>query len=179
MHGRLRPEQKDAAMAAFASGAAPVMVCTTVIEVGVDVPEASVMLILDADHFGISTLHQLRGRIGRSDIPGICLLVSGADEESVAGERLLALAATTDGFLLAEKDLELRREGDVLGAAQSGGRNSLRLLRVVRDRDVIEYARKDADALVAADPGLAAHPVLAAAIAEWVDPGRAEFLEKS
>ena len=179
MHGRLRPEEKDAAMAAFASGAAPVMACTTVIEVGVDVPEASVMLILDADHFGISTLHQLRGRIGRSDIPGICLLVSRADEASLAGERLATLAGTTDGFALAEKDLELRREGDVLGAAQSGGRNSLRLLRVVRDRDVIEQARKDAQAVVDADPGLAAHPALAEAIAEWVDPKRAEFLERS
>jgi ATP-dependent DNA helicase RecG len=179
MHGRLRPEEKDAAMAAFASGAAPVMVCTTVIEVGVDVPLASVMLILDADHFGISTLHQLRGRIGRSDIPGICLLVSHADEASLAGERLAALAGTTDGFVLAEKDLELRREGDVLGAAQSGGRNSLRLLRVVRDRDIIEQARKDAQALVEADPSLVHHPALAAAIAEWIDPERAEFLERS
>jgi ATP-dependent DNA helicase RecG len=179
MHGRLRPEEKDAAMAAFASGAAPVMVCTTVIEVGVDVPQASVMLILDADHFGISTLHQLRGRIGRSDIPGICLLVSHADEASLAGERLAALAGTTDGFVLAEKDLELRREGDVLGAAQSGRRNSLRLLRVVRDRDIIEQARKDAQALVEADPSLTGHPALADAIAEWVDPERAEFLERS
>jgi ATP-dependent DNA helicase RecG len=179
MHGRLRPEEKDAAMAAFASGAAPVMVCTTVIEVGVDVPQASVMLILDADHFGISTLHQLRGRIGRSDIPGICLLVSHADEASLAGERLAALAGTTDGFVLAEKDLELRREGDVLGAAQSGGRNSLRLLRVVRDRDVIEQARKDAQALVDADPGLMEHPALAAAMVEWIDPESAEFLERS
>jgi len=179
MHGRLRPEEKDAAMAAFASGAAPVMVCTTVIEVGVDVPQASVMLVLDADHFGISTLHQLRGRIGRSDIPGVCLLVSHADEASLAGERLAALAGTTDGFVLAERDLELRREGDVLGAAQSGGRNSLRLLRVVRDREIIERARKDAQALVDADPSLAGHPALAAAIAEWIDPGRAEFLERS
>ena len=179
MHGRLRPEEKDAAMAAFESGAAPVMVCTTVIEVGVDVPQASVMLILDADHFGISTLHQLRGRIGRSDIPGVCLLVSRADEASIAGERLAALASTTDGFALAERDLEIRREGDVLGAAQSGGRNSLRLLRVVRDKDIIERARKDAQALVDADPSLAEHPALAAAIAEWVDPGMAEFLERS
>ncbi len=179
MHGRLRPEEKDAAMAAFASGAAPVMVCTTVIEVGVDVPQASVMLVLDADHFGISTLHQLRGRIGRSDIPGICLLVSHADEASLAGERLAALAGTADGFVLAEKDLELRREGDVLGAAQSGGRNSLRLLRVVRDKDIIEQARKDAQALVEADPSLAEHPALAAAIAEWIEPERAEFLDRS
>jgi ATP-dependent DNA helicase RecG len=179
MHGRLRPEQKDAAMEDFVTGAAPVMVCTTVIEVGVDVPQASVMLVLDADHFGISTLHQLRGRIGRSDIPGICLLVSRADAETLAGERLAALADTSDGFALAEKDLELRREGDVLGAAQSGGRNSLRLLRVLRDRDVIERARRDAEAIVGADPGLVDHPALAAAISEWLDPESAEFLERS
>lgn len=179
MHGRLRSEQKDTAMEAFASGAAPVMVCTTVIEVGVDVPEASAMLILDADHFGISTLHQLRGRIGRSDIPGICLLVSRADGESLAGERLSALADTADGFALAEKDLELRREGDVLGAAQSGGRNSLRLLRVLKDRDVIERARRDAEAIVEEDPGLVEHPTLASAISEWIEPESAEFLERS
>ncbi len=179
MHGRLRPDEKDRAMADFASGAAPVLVCTTVIEVGVDVPEASVMLVLDSDHFGMSTLHQLRGRIGRSDIPGVCLLVSRAADESIAAERLAALAETTDGFVLAEKDVELRREGDVLGAAQSGGRNSLRLLRVVRDRDVIERARGDAQALVGVDPSLAAHPALAAAIEQWLDPERAEYLERS
>jgi ATP-dependent DNA helicase RecG len=179
MHGRLRPEQKDAAMEDFVTGAAPVMVCTTVIEVGVDVPQASVMLVLDADHFGISTLHQLRGRIGRSDVPGICLLVSRADPASLAGERLSALAETTDGFALAERDLELRREGDVLGAAQSGGRNSLRLLRVLKDRDVIERARRDAEAIVVADPGLVDHPALAAAISDWLDPESAEFLERS
>jgi ATP-dependent DNA helicase RecG len=179
MHGRLRPEQKDAAMEGFVTGAAPVMVCTTVIEVGVDVPQASVMLVLDADHFGISTLHQLRGRIGRSDVPGICLLVSRADEESLAGERLAALADTTDGFVLAERDLELRREGDVLGAAQSGGRNSLRLLRVLKDRDVIEQARRDAEAIVKADPRLVDHPALAVAISDWLDPESAEFLERS
>jgi ATP-dependent DNA helicase RecG len=179
MHGRLRPEEKDRAMADFASGATPVLVCTTVIEVGVDVPEASVMLILDADHFGISTLHQLRGRIGRSDVPGVCLLVSRAAEGSVAADRLEALEATADGFALAEKDVELRREGDVLGAAQSGGRNSLRLLRVVKDREVIENAREDATALVASDSTLAAHPALDAAIALWIEPERAAYLERS
>ncbi len=179
MHGRLRPDEKDAAMTAFASGAAPVLVCTTVIEVGVDVPEASVMLILDADHFGMSTLHQLRGRIGRSDVPGICLLVSSAAEDSLAGERLAALAETSDGFALAEKDLEIRREGDVLGASQSGGRNSLKLLRVLKDREVIDEARRDAEALVDADPGLARHPALAVAITEWLEPESAEFLDRS
>jgi ATP-dependent DNA helicase RecG len=179
LHGRMRSEQKDAAMARFASGEAPVMVCTTVIEVGVDVPEASVMLVLDADHFGLSQLHQLRGRIGRGTIPGVCLLVSASDEASPAHERLSALVQTTDGFALAEKDLELRREGDVLGAAQSGVRNSLKLLRVITDKEVIEAARQDATALVDADPDLAAHPALASAIAQWLEPEREEYLERT
>ena len=179
LHGRMRPEEKEAAMAAFASGATPILVCTTVIEVGVDVPEASMMLVLDADHFGISQLHQLRGRIGRASRPGVCLLVSGSGEDTPARERLAALVDSTDGFVLAERDLELRREGDVLGAAQSGGRSSLRLLRVVRDKDVIEAAREDAAELVATDPGLAAHPALAAAIRDWIEPAREEFLERA
>jgi len=179
LHGRLRPEEKDLAMARFASGEAPVLVSTTVIEVGVDVPEASIMVVLDADHFGISQLHQLRGRIGRAETPGVCLLVSSAGEGTLAHERLQALVETTDGFALAEKDLELRREGDVLGAAQSGGRNSLRLLSVIRDKELIEEAREDAHALVEADPALAAHPDLAAAIEEWLEPEREEFLERS
>ncbi|PKQ16511.1 MAG: ATP-dependent DNA helicase RecG, partial [Actinobacteria bacterium HGW-Actinobacteria-8] len=133
MHGRLTGDQKDAAMAAFADGSTPILVSTTVIEVGVDVPQASTMVVLDAEHFGMSQLHQLRGRVGRASEPGLCLLVSHAQEGSVSLERLTAVASTSDGFALAEKDLELRREGDVLGAAQSGGRNSLRLLRVLRD----------------------------------------------
>lgn len=136
------------------------------------------MVVLDADNFGISQLHQLRGRVGRSTLPSLCLLVSRAQEGSIAAERLAALAATTDGFELAEKDLELRREGDVLGVAQSGGRNSLRLLRVVQDGEVIARARAAADAVVAADPGLDAHPALAAAIKEMLGE-REEFLEKS
>ncbi len=179
MHGRLTPEEKDHAMAAFASGEAPVLVATTVIEVGVDVPAATAMVILDAQHFGISQLHQLRGRVGRGDKPSVCLLVSHAQEGTVAHERLGALAATTDGFALAEKDVELRREGDVLGAAQSGGRNSLRLLRVVRDAKVIEEARAEAAALVGADPTLADHPGLADAIADLLDPEREDFLTRS
>ncbi len=178
MHGRLAPEQKDAVMDGFKSGKVPVLVSTTVIEVGVDVPEASVMVILDADHFGISQLHQLRGRVGRSDIPGLCLLLSRADEDSLAHQRLSALAQTTDGFKLAEKDLELRREGDVLGAAQSGGRNALKLLRVVRDRDVIDQARADAREIVDADPDLSGHPALASAIDEWLAPEREDFLDR-
>ncbi len=179
MHGRLSPEDKAAAMAAFADGTAPVLVSTTVIEVGVDVPEASVMLVLDADHFGISQLHQLRGRIGRSDIPGVCLLVSRAPADSLAAKRLDALAATADGFALAEKDLELRREGDVLGSAQSGGRNSLRLLRVVRDRAVIEEARDAATVVVDANPSLAGLDALSAAMDTWLAADRGAYLERS
>ncbi|WP_062464362.1 ATP-dependent DNA helicase RecG [Demequina soli] len=179
MHGRLAPEDKDAAMARFASGTSPVLVATTVIEVGVDVPEATVMVILDAQHFGISQLHQLRGRVGRGDKASICLLVSHAEDGTVAHERLAALAATTDGFELAEKDLELRREGDVLGAAQSGGRNSLRLLRVVRDARVIEEAREEASALVASDPALEGCPALADAIAAQLGEEREDFLARS
>lgn len=178
LHGRLAADAKEAAMAAFASGEAPVMVSTTVIEVGVDVPQATVMIVLDAERFGISQLHQLRGRVGRSTFPGLCLLVSRAEPGSVSRERLEALASTTDGFALAEKDLELRREGDVLGAAQSGGRHSLRLLRVVRDAALIEEARVVARDLVAADPRLETAPALASAISLWLGPEREDFLER-
>src|SRR5699024_1895282 len=131
MHGRLGAEEKEAAMAGFASGRTPVLVTTTVIEVGVDVPEATVMVVLDADRFGLSQLHQLRGRIGRGSAPGTCLLVTSARPDSPATVRLQAMVQTTDGFVLAERDLEQRREGDVLGAAQSGRTTSLRLLSVV------------------------------------------------
>ena len=178
MHGRLPADAKEAAMAAFASGDVPVMVSTTVIEVGVDVPQATVMIVLNAERFGISQLHQLRGRVGRADLPGLCLLVSHAEPGTPSRERLDALAATTDGFELAEKDLELRREGDVLGAAQSGGRNSLRLLRVVRDAKVIDQARDVARTLVENDPDLAANPALASAIDTWLGEEREEFLER-
>ncbi len=178
MHGRLAADAKDAAMAAFAEGQAPVLVSTTVIEVGVDVPQATVMVVLNAERFGISQLHQLRGRVGRSALPGLCLLVSHAEPGSVPRERLDALAATTDGFELAEKDLELRREGDVLGAAQSGGRNSLRLLRVVRDGDLIDAARTIANDLVSADPELMDAPALASAIDAWLGPEREDYLER-
>ena len=178
MHGRLSADEKDAAMAAFASGRTPVLVSTTVIEVGVDVPEATVMVVLDAERFGISQLHQLRGRVGRASKPGVCLLVTRAEEGSVAYERLAALVGTNDGFALAEKDLELRREGDVLGAAQSG-RSSLNLLRVVRDAALIEKARDDARDIVAQDPALERHPALASAIRAWLEPEREEFLERA
>ncbi|GIG55119.1 ATP-dependent DNA helicase RecG [Demequina activiva] len=178
MHGRLSTDQKDAAMAAFAAGDAPVLVSTTVIEVGVDVPDATMMVVLDAERFGISQLHQLRGRVGRSDLESLCLLVSRAEPGSLSHERLAALASTTDGFALAEKDLELRREGDVLGAAQSGGRNSLRLLRVVRDAELIEQTRTVARGLVDADPDLTGSPALAAAIDHWLGDERESFLER-
>jgi len=178
MHGRLSAEEKDSAMARFASGDTPVLVSTTVIEVGVDVPEATAMVILDADRFGISQLHQLRGRVGRSTAPGVCLLVTSAQEGTLAHERLSALVATTDGFDLAERDLELRREGDVLGSGQSG-RSSLRLLRVIRDAKVIERAREDARELVERDPQLGDHPALASAIVEWLGEDQEEFLERA
>ncbi|WP_235866009.1 ATP-dependent DNA helicase RecG [Serinibacter arcticus] len=179
LHGRLAAEEKEAAMAAFSSGETGVLVATTVIEVGVDVPEASAMVVLDADRFGLSQLHQLRGRIGRGSLPGICLAVTAATPLSAAGERLAVFASTRDGFVLAEADLGQRREGDVLGAAQSGGSSSLRLLRVVSDADVIEQARGSARAVVEQDPDLAAHPALAEAIARALDPEAEEFLERS
>jgi ATP-dependent DNA helicase RecG len=155
-----------------------VLVATTVVEVGVDVPAATVMVVMDADRFGVSQLHQLRGRVGRGEHAGLCLLVTGVAPDSPAGERLAAVAATLDGFELARVDLEARREGDVLGAAQSGARTSLRLLRVVRDEDVIAAARAEAGPLVEADPELAALPGLRAALAEVLDPEREAYLER-
>jgi len=178
MHGRLGADDKDAAMARFAAGDAPVLVSTTVIEVGVDVQEATAMVILDADRFGISQLHQLRGRVGRGTAPGVCLLVTSVEEGTIAHERLAALVASSDGFELAEKDLELRREGDVLGAGQSG-RSSLRLLRVVRDAAVISSARDDAREVIAEDPTLERHPALASAIRGWLGEEQEEFLERA
>jgi ATP-dependent DNA helicase RecG len=166
-------------MRAFAAGETDVLVSTTVVEVGVDVANASAMVVLDADRFGVSQLHQLRGRIGRGDVDGICLLVTEAPAESVARERLGGVAATADGFELAALDLETRHEGDVLGAAQSGARSSLRLLSALRDGDVIEAAREAADAVVAADPDLARHSALRAEVARIQETERSEFLEKS
>jgi len=178
MHGRLTTEEKDAAMAAFASGAVPVLVSTTVIEVGVDVPEATMMVVLDADRFGLSQLHQLRGRVGRGSKPGTCLVVSWTEVGSSSHERLTILAETLDGFRLAEADLEQRREGDILGAAQSGRATSLRLLRVIADADIIEQARADARELISEDPNLAHHPELLIAITQLVDPDHEEFLDR-
>lgn len=179
LHGRMPSAAKDEAMAAFADGRTPVLVSTTVIEVGVDVPEASVMVVLDAERFGLSQLHQLRGRVGRGTDPGLCLLVARAPEGTDAATRLATLAATTDGFALAAVDLELRREGDVLGASQSGRSSSLRLLRVVRDADLIAEAREEARAFVARDAALAAWPALAAAIDEWLAPDEQEYLDRA
>jgi ATP-dependent DNA helicase RecG len=179
LHGRLPGEEKDAIMHAFAEGRMDVLVTTTVVEVGVDVPNATVMVILDADRFGVSQLHQLRGRVGRGAAPGLCLLVTESPEGSGARERLAAVAATTDGFELSRLDLEQRREGDVLGAAQAGRRNSLKLLTLLRDEGLITAARQEAIGLLEADPELTAHPALAAAIAASLDEHRAEFLEKA
>jgi ATP-dependent DNA helicase RecG len=179
LHGRLPAEEKDAVMTAFAAGELDVLVATTVIEVGVDVPNASVMVIVDADRFGVSQLHQLRGRIGRGGHPGVCLLVSGALPGSPARERLDTVAASDDGFVLAEADLEARREGDVLGAAQSGRRRSLKLLSLSHDRDVIGAARDVAVALVDADPDLGQNPSLRRRVEALEAQERAEFLAKS
>jgi ATP-dependent DNA helicase RecG len=177
LHGRLPVEERERAMRSFAAGEIDVLVATTVIEVGVDVPNATCMVVMDADRFGVSQLHQLRGRVGRGEAPGLCLLVTTADSESPARERVEAVAKTLDGFELARVDLDQRREGDVLGAAQSG-RTSLRLLRVIEHEDVIESARHDATELIAADPGLAGHPALAHAMAQLVESEREAFLER-
>jgi ATP-dependent DNA helicase RecG len=178
LHGRLPADEKDAVMRSFADGELDVLVATTVVEVGVNVPNATVMIVLDADRFGVSQLHQLRGRVGRGSAPGLCLLVTEAMEGSSARERLDAVAGTTDGFKLAELDLEQRREGDVLGATQSGRRSHLRLLSLRRDADLIRDARAEAIELVDQDPELARHPALAASVAALVDSERAEYLEK-
>ncbi len=179
LHGRMPADDKDATMRAFAAAEIDVLVATTVVEVGVDVPNATVMVVMDADRFGISQLHQLRGRVGRGSAAGLCLLVTDTDAESPAAERLAAVAATTDGFELSRLDVELRREGDVLGARQSGVRSSLRLLSVVRDGDVIESAREAAAAVVEADPSLREHRELAAAVHTLEATEQADFLERT
>ena len=179
MHGRLPTDDKDGAMRAFADGSADVLVSTTVVEVGVDVPNATVMVIMDADRFGVSQLHQLRGRVGRGTEPGLCLLVTEAPEDSKARQRLADVAATLDGFRLAEIDLEQRREGDVLGAAQAGRKKSLKLLSVLHDRELIVAAREEAASLVDADPDLAGYPALAAEMSALLDEEQAGFLEKT
>jgi ATP-dependent DNA helicase RecG len=179
LHGRLTPEDKDRTMTAFAAGDIDVLVATTVVEVGVDVPNSTVMVVMDADRFGVSQLHQLRGRIGRGGHPGLCLLVTDAPDGAPARERLDAVASTTDGFVLARLDVEQRREGDVLGVAQSGRRSQLKLLSLLKDEDLIVAARAEAGTLIAADPELADHPGLAAQVADLVAEEQAAYLDKA
>jgi ATP-dependent DNA helicase RecG len=179
LHGRMAPEAKDDTMTRFARGEVDVLVATTVIEVGVDVPNASVMVVMDAERFGISQLHQLRGRVGRGSHAGLCLLVTDVDAESPSAERLKAVAATNDGFELAQVDLELRREGDVLGTHQSGATSSVKLLQVAHDVELIVEARIDATTLVDADPDLTNHPALRAAVQGMLDVAQGVFLEKA
>ncbi len=178
LHGRMPAEEREQVMAGFTAGRVDVLVATTVIEVGVDVPNATAMVVMDADRFGVSQLHQLRGRVGRGREPGVCLLVSHAEEGSAGLERLARVAATTDGFELAELDVELRKEGDVLGARQHGSASRLRLLRVTRDRDLIERAREQAWAVVEQDPTLEHHPALSAAIAAMLAGDAEDYLER-
>ncbi|MFF4804520.1 ATP-dependent DNA helicase RecG [Streptomyces sp. NPDC001351] len=178
LHGRMHPDDKDAVMRRFAAGDTDVLVATTVIEVGVNVPNATAMVIMDADRFGVSQLHQLRGRVGRGSAPGLCLLVTEMPEASAARQRLTAVASTLDGFELSRIDLEQRREGDVLGQAQSGARTSLRVLAVIEDEEVIAEAREEAAAVVAADPELTGLPGLRTALDALLDEEREQYLEK-
>ncbi|MFE4250553.1 ATP-dependent DNA helicase RecG [Streptomyces sp. NPDC056910] len=178
LHGRMQPDDKDAVMRRFAAGETDVLVATTVIEVGVNVPNATAMVIMDADRFGVSQLHQLRGRVGRGSAAGLCLLVSEMPEASPARARLGAVAATLDGFELSRIDLEQRREGDVLGQAQSGVRSSLRVLAVIEDEEIIAEARQEATAVVAADPDLEHLPGLRTALLALLDEEREQYLDK-
>jgi len=178
LHGRLSADEKDTTMQAFTKGEIDVLVSTTVIEVGVDVPNATIMVIMDADRFGVSQLHQLRGRVGRGTSPGLCLLVTQCEEETPARERLNAVAGTLDGFELSRIDLEQRREGDVLGASQSGTQSHLRLLRVLRDEALIEQARDDAESLIATDNDLSDYPALRAELAQLQRDQAIDYLDK-
>ena len=178
LHGRLSADEKDTTMQAFTKGDIDVLVSTTVIEVGVDVPNATIMVIMDADRFGVSQLHQLRGRVGRGTSPGLCLLVTQCEEETPARERLNAVAGTVDGFELSRIDLEQRREGDVLGASQSGTQSHLRLLRVLRDEALIEQARDDAESLIATDNDLSDYPALRAELAQLQRDQAVDYLDK-
>jgi ATP-dependent DNA helicase RecG len=178
LHGRLAADEKDATMQAFTKGDIDVLVSTTVIEVGVDVPNATIMVIMDADRFGVSQLHQLRGRVGRGTSPGLCLLVTQCEEATPARERLNAVAGTVDGFELSRIDLEQRREGDVLGASQSGTQSHLRLLRVLRDEGLIEQARDDAESLIATDNDLSDYPLLKAELAQLQRDQAVDYLDK-
>ena len=179
LHGRLSSEVKEQTMSAFARGEIQVLIATTVIEVGVDVPNASMMVIMDADRFGVSQLHQLRGRVGRGSVPGLCLLVSNAQEDSQSMNRLRSVAATLDGFELARIDLEQRKEGDVLGRSQSGGKSHLRLLRVLRDEDLIQRAREVALKILAINSDMDHLPELKNEVAKLQDDEAARFMDKS
>jgi ATP-dependent DNA helicase RecG len=179
LHGRMTPEDKDDVMTRFAAGALDVLVATTVIEVGVDVPNASTMVVMDAERFGLSQLHQLRGRVGRGGLPGLCLLVTRSPSGSPSRERLAAVASTTDGFELAQLDLRTRREGDVLGVTQSGRRSGLQLLSVIDHEDVIVEARACAETIVRSDPMLLSNMPLAASVHRFGESRGADYLEKS
>ncbi|MGB3444319.1 MAG: ATP-dependent DNA helicase RecG [Actinophytocola sp.] len=179
LHGRLPSDDKDAVMRAFADGEIDVLVATTVVEVGVDVPNATAMVIMDADRFGVSQLHQLRGRVGRGKAAGVCLLVTETLGGTATRERLDAVASTLDGFELARVDLEMRREGDILGATQSGKRSALKLLSLLRDEELIAQARAEAQELVAGSPDLVEFPGLATMVASLVSGTKAEYLEKA
>jgi ATP-dependent DNA helicase RecG len=178
LHGRLSSEEKEGVMNRFVAGEIDVLISTTVIEVGVDVANASMIVIMNADRFGVSQLHQLRGRVGRGATPGLCLLVTEVDSQSPAMARLNAVAATTDGFELSKLDLEQRREGDVLGSAQSGATSHLRLLRVIRDESLIGQAREVAEVILSEDPGLAKNPTLREEVDKLRQEDRASYLEK-
>jgi ATP-dependent DNA helicase RecG len=176
MHGRLSADEKDAVMTAFRSGQIDVLVCTTVIEVGVDIPNAAVMFVMDADRFGISQLHQLRGRIGRGEYPSLCLLATQLPERSKAGERLKAVAGTLDGFKLADLDLAERREGDVLGLSQSGRPITLRFLSLSEHQEIIEAAREFCESAYEHDP---THTGMATLAAQFTTTDRVEYLDKT
>jgi len=178
LHGAMSAEEKDSTMQAFAAGDIKVLVATTVIEVGVDVPNASAMVVMDAHRFGVSQLHQLRGRVGRGGVPGLCLLVTMAPLGTPARERIEAVSKTLDGFALAQVDLEQRQEGDVLGRFQSGGRSSLRLLRVATDGEIITAARTAARQLIGGDPEIRTIPALRAAVRARLDDSERASLSK-
>lgn len=178
LHGRMSTHEKETVMSRFNAGEIDVLISTTVIEVGVDVPNASMMVIMDADRFGVSQLHQLRGRVGRGSVPGLCLLVTNVASGTPAMSRLEAVASTSDGFELSRLDLEQRREGDVLGSAQSGATSHLRLLRVIRDEDVIIRARQVAEQILSIDPELASNPALREEVDKLRLEERASYLEK-
>ncbi|XCB30209.1 helicase-related protein [Arcanobacterium hippocoleae] len=178
LHGKMPAAEKSQALVDFQSGKTNLLIATTVIEVGVDVPEAAMMVILDADRFGISQLHQLRGRIGRGARESLCLAVHHAPEGTAAFERLSAFAATNDGFALAEADVRLRNAGNVLGKEQSGVQSALRFLDVVRDVEIIAAAKESAFVLVMQDPVLAEHPALAQAAAKRAAQNETEYLER-